>query len=306
MDEIEALELGSKGAQLVRTLFGLWPTRRQADADAGTHSAIQAVLTDQVTTFMRSHPNDPVMMDALDSCNGKLGFKNLLWIVRKAIPQLGDEARPNLITDDWAANFRDKASTYSDPEMAELWAQLLAGQANSPGSYSRKTVNTLADMEPGDAHLFKSLSNFRLIPLTGIFGEASDGQKMIRGFKRRSISPKLTVLNYKHPMYTDKGIDFLSLERLDWLGLIRFLSVEYGEDRANDSFQAYEHSTGQLHLAYNGPLSFGCAEFTPAGAQLSELCVPLESPTGFIDYLTEVWRGEGVQVAHSISEVRST
>ena len=246
------------------------------------------------------------MMEAIVSCNGKFDFDNLCRIVRLAIPQLGKEARPDLIADDWGANFRDKARTCSDPEMAELWAQLLAGQANRPGSYSRKTVNTLADMEPGDAHLFKSLSNCRLIPVDPIPGEGPDGQNMFWGFKRASTSPKLAVLDDRHSMYNDQGINFDSLARLEWLGLIRYVDVGYGETRDTDKFSAYEHSAGQLYLANSGFISFGRAEFTPAGAQLSELCVPLESPAGFIDYVIEVWRSQGVRVTDDIVEVLNT
>ena len=305
MDGIqEGLGLGNNATTLAGKLLAPWFTRRQANADA--HATIQAVLTDQVATFMDSHPNDPAMMEAIVSCNGKFDFDNLARIVRLAIPQLGEEAMPDLITDDWGANFRDKARTCSDPEMAELWAQLLAGQANSPGSYSRKTVNTLADMEPGDARLFKNLSNFRLMPVDPILGEASDSQNMWRGFKRASTSPKLAVLDDKHPMYKDNGIDFNSLARLEWMGLIRYVDVGYGENRASDKFSVYEHSAGQLYLANNGFISFGRAEFTPAGTQLSELCVPLESPAGFIDYLTEVWRSQGVRVAHNMFEALRT
>ena len=305
MDGIqEGLKLGNDATMLAGKLFAPWFMRRQANADA--HATLQAVLTDQVATHMESHPNDPAMMEAIISCNGKFDFDNLCRIVRLAIPQLGKEARPDLIADDWGANFRDKARTCSDPEMAELWAQLLAGQANSPGSYSRKTVNTLADMEPGDAHLFKSLSNCRLIPVDPIPGEGPDGQNMFWGFKRASTSPKLAVLDDRHSMYNDQGINFDSLARLEWLGLVRYVDVGYGETRDTDKFSAYEHSTGQLYLANSGFISFGRAEFTPAGAQLSELCVPLESPTGFIDYLIEVWRSQGVRVTDDIVEVLNT
>ena len=136
-------------------MFGPWFTRRQSDADS--RAAIQAVLADQVATYIEDRPNDPVMMDAIASCNGRFDLDNLVRVVRLATDQLNEDARPDLITDDWGANFRDKAHTCSDPDMATLWAQLLAGEANKPGSYSRKTVNVLGDMDKTDAELF---SNF--------------------------------------------------------------------------------------------------------------------------------------------------
>ena len=35
----------------------------------------------------------------------------------------------------------------SDEEMSLLWAQLLAGEVHSPGTYSPRAVNMLADMD---------------------------------------------------------------------------------------------------------------------------------------------------------------
>ena len=158
----KAFEVGDKALGILEKLLGPWFTRRQVDAN--TRAALQEVLTDQVATHMEAYPNDPVMMEALMSCHGRFGFKNIARIVQLAVPQLDESARPGLISEDWGANFRDKANTCSDPEMAELWAQLLAAEVNNPGSYSRKTVNVMADLEPSDARLFKALCDFRIIP----------------------------------------------------------------------------------------------------------------------------------------------
>ena len=159
MGSVQAgLELGDKAVGILDKVLGPWFTRRQEDAN--TRAVLQEVLTDQVATYMEAHPNDPVMMEAIMSCHGRFGFDNVARIARLAVPQINEEARPDLISDDWGANYRDKAHTCSDPEMAELWAQLLAAEANNPGSYSRKTVNVLADLEPDDARLFKALCDF--------------------------------------------------------------------------------------------------------------------------------------------------
>ena len=127
----KAFEVGDKALGILEKLLGPWFTRRQVDAN--TRAALQEVLTDQVATHMEAYPNDPVMMEALMSCHGRFGFKNIVRIVQLAVPQLDESARPGLISEDWGANFRDKANTCSDPEMAELWAQLLAAEVNNPG-----------------------------------------------------------------------------------------------------------------------------------------------------------------------------
>ena len=301
MDPLQTgLELGDKTVGIMDKLLGPWFTRRQADAN--TRAALQEVLTHQVVTYMEAHPNDPAMAEALMSCHGRFGFENIMRIAQLAVPQLDENARPDLISDDWGANYKDKAYSCSDPEMVELWAQLLVAEANNPGSYSKKTVNVLAELEPDDARLFRALCDFRLIPTDPHITVAPDGTEAI-DFRRASLSSKLVVLDEQHPLYMAKGISFDSLARLEWLGLIRYVSAQYGEVRRSDVVTCYEHGNGQLFLSYKGTLPLGIAQFVPAGIQLADLCTPLETPDGFIDYLTDFWESRGVRVVHTLSEI---
>ena len=301
MDAVQkALEVGDKAVGILDKLLGPWFTRRQADAN--TRAILQEVLTDQVATHMDAYANDPVMMEAIMSCHGRFGFKNIARIVQLAVPQLDESARPGLMSEDWGANFRDKANTCSDPEMAELWAQLLAAEVNNPGSYSRKTVNVMADLEPSDARLFKALCDFRIIPTKFGTRTSCQGEQEIH-FTPNSLSSKLVVLDERHSVYRSKGIDFGSLARLEWLGLIRYLASGYGEERRGKIFSGYVHGNGQLFLSYDGVLPLGRAEFVPAGTQLAALCTPMETPDGFADYITDFWRGKGVQIAHTLREL---
>ena len=294
------LKIGDKTVGILDKLLGPWFTRRQADAN--THAALQEALTHQVATYMEAHPNDPVIAEALMSCHGRFGFENILRIAQLAAPQLDEDARPDLISDNWGANYKDKAYTCSDPDMVQLWAQLLAAEANNPGSYSKKTVNVLADLEPDDARLFRTLCDFRLIPTDLRITVAPEGTEEI-DFRRAPLASKLVVLDEQHPLYTGKGITFDSLARLEWLGLIRYVSTQYGEVRRSDVVTRYEHGHGQLFLSYQGTLPLGVAQFVPAGTQLADLCTPLETPDGFIEYLTEFWKGRGVRVVHTLPEI---
>ena len=44
--------------------------------------------------------------------------------------------------------------------MQELWARLLAGEASGPGTFSKHTVNLLADLDPIDARMFSQVCDF--------------------------------------------------------------------------------------------------------------------------------------------------
>ena len=126
-------------------------------------------------------------------------------IVLKAIPNVdSDNARPEDMEDDWIRNFFDKCRIVSDEEMQNLWSRLLAGEANSPGSFSRKTVNLLADLDKRDAELFQNLCRFKWVVLG-------------------RMEP--FVFDPQHEIYNRYGITFDSLAQLETLGLIRFDNV---------------------------------------------------------------------------------
>ena len=284
-----ALSLSDKAMTLVGKIFGPSFTRRQADADA--RAEIQAVLTEQVAAYMESHPNDPMMLEALLECGGKTNLRNLALIAQKAIPQLTDDARPDQISDDWAANAKDKARTCSDPDMAELWAQLIAGEANAPGSYSRKTVNVLADMDPEDAHLFRNVARFRLVPCKYTYHRQTG---TIVSIEPNTWNSKLAILDPGHQTYSVAGANFITLSRMTGLGLIYQPGLGY--QVRHDHTAAYSYGSGFLYVSSENSINFGSHSFTHAGEQLANLCVPFEPPDGFIDYLAEEWRRGGATV----------
>src|SRR5256714_1083005 len=96
--------------------------------------------------------------------------KNIEDITSNALPLLEENSQPNEVEDDWITNFFDKCRLISDDEMQGLWSSVLAGEANSPGKYSKRTVNFLSDLDKSDAELFTRLCGFgwmigNLVPL---------------------------------------------------------------------------------------------------------------------------------------------
>ena len=277
MSEIQAgFTFGSKAMTLANKTFGPWFTRRRADADA--YAAITTALADGMAELIEANPSDPVLLEALISCGGKSNLDNLVRILLKASPQLIEGARPDLISDDWAANFKDKARTCSDPDMAELWAQLLAGEANKPGSYTRKAVNTLGDMGKVDAELFCSLCQFQLM-----FG--TDGQR----------TP--VIIQGKIDIYGRWGITNDSLGVLRELGLVSHVGDPLGGISLGcvTECNVLGHSEGILYFTRrdgtNDPVEVrtGSVQLTRTGAEISNLCLPLCNPPGFVDALVGEW-----------------
>lgn len=85
---------------------------------------------------------------------------NIENITAKALPLLEEGAEPQKVENDWITNFFEQCRIVSDEEMQQLWAKVLAGEANTPGSYSKRTVNFVASLDKQDAILFAKLCGF--------------------------------------------------------------------------------------------------------------------------------------------------
>ena len=126
--------------------------------------------------------------------------KNMEDITAIALPQLDVNAKPDSIEDDWIVNFFDKSRIISENEMQNLWSRVLAGEANSPGTYSKRTVNFLSDFDKTEAELFTKLCGF--------------------GWQFRIFVP--LVFDFDTEIYKRHGINFDTLSHLEDIGLVQF------------------------------------------------------------------------------------
>jgi hypothetical protein len=129
--------------------------------------------------------------------------ENMEEITKKALPQLESGSDPSRVEDDWVTNFFDKSQIISDKDMQDLWARVLAGEANSPRTYSKRTVNFLGDLDKKDAELFLALCRF--------------------GWFVGNFTPLIFDVNDK--IYKDNGLNFGTLTHLDSIGLIQFNNI---------------------------------------------------------------------------------
>ena len=194
-------------------------------------------------------------------------------IIAKAISGLEDSATPDQIDNDWIANFFAKSKITSDEEMQNTWARILAGEANNPGSFSRKSVNLLADLDQHDAEAFSFVCNYAW---------------HIRGI------PRLLIYDLNHPTYAGSGLHNGVCSHLDDLGLIRYTDpiFSYNNVEIGDAFSYLNRSVKLTELNAQSRLSIGHAEFTLAGIQLYAVCeiAPVE---GFYEYVLQQWSEQG-------------
>ncbi|MCY4579083.1 MAG: DUF2806 domain-containing protein [Chloroflexi bacterium] len=80
---------------------------------------------------------------------------NIGSIVRQAALELGDkEVQDYEVDHDWTARFFDDVQDVSSEDLQQLWAKILAGEVERPGSTSYRTLRVLKDMNQDVARIF--------------------------------------------------------------------------------------------------------------------------------------------------------
>ena len=99
---------------------------------------------------------------------------NLRSIADQAAEALGDIEVPDHDPDpDWTARFFDGAQEVSSGDLQKLWARILAGEVETPGRTSLRTLSILRNMTQEEARDFSTLMRFRIGDF--IFAEGAEG-----------------------------------------------------------------------------------------------------------------------------------
>ncbi len=207
--------------------------------------------------------------------------QNIESITAKALPELAEAATPEKIEDDWITNFFDKCRLISDEEMQTLWSKVLAGEANAPGRYSKRTVGVLSSLDKSDAELFRSLCSF--------------------GWFLGDIVP--LIYDVSGEIYNQAGIYFDSLKHLDEIGLLSFEPLA-GFRRMKLPQKATVFYYGEsVEITFPNPqdndLSLGTVLLSKAGQELARVCGSASLP-GFRDYTVSRWKSMGLPVTEPI------
>ncbi len=201
--------------------------------------------------------------------------ENIERITFQAAQQLGDKAKPEDLDDDWIANFFEKCRTVSDNEMQSLWAKILAGEATTPGTYAKRTVNFVPNLDKNDAHMFTNLCTivWKIVDLTPL------------------------VFDINHEIYQKHDITFAVLKHLDDIGLVTFNNVTgFRKTGIPKKFLVLYY--GQpLGLEFpkdeNNDLEVGKALLTKIGEELAPICGSNKSDE-FLQYVVEKWSQENL------------
>ena len=260
-----AVALIEKASEAVGGLFLPWQTRRVAKADA------DAALTKEQSKIEITDLHRQAMWRRLEE--DLQHQQNMVSILEKAVIQLSEDANPSSIERDWLVNFFFKSRIVSDGEMQELWARILAGEANTPGTYSKRTVNLLEDLDKVDAQFFMNLCRFV--------------------WKLTTFYP--VIINRGLEIYKNHGIDFECLTHLESIGLIKsdlgLFSNGYASIQPKNLVASYygRHLALEMPNDTDNKLRVGRVLLTRVAQELAPICLstPVE---GFYEYIKDQWK----------------
>jgi len=264
-----ATVLIEKISDAIGGLFKPWQMRRVAQAEAETEK-ISALSRIEVSELEQRSLHRLLTEEAMKQAN-------MESITRKALPGLQDDARPNEVEDDWLTNFFEKCRLISDHDMQKLWARVLSGEANKPGTFSKRTVDFIGTLDKSDATLFTNLCSYIWTLPYGC-----------------THTP--LIYDVDDAIYKRNGIYFSSLKHLDSIGLITFDSIAgYTWRNLPEKCVLYYH-THVILLSFKKPndnkLKIGHTLLTKTGQELAPIAADEPIPE-FLDYVIARWSKEG-------------
>ena len=133
----------------------------------GKVQALQ-IITDAQAEAQRAYelpagvqPSEPSIAEAVEQrilYQEQKRQRNIQDVLGKAADAATSTEVPDQEPDhDWTARFFNSIQDVSSEEMQKLWAKILAGEVERPGSTSTRTLSILRDLDQSTASLFKAV-----------------------------------------------------------------------------------------------------------------------------------------------------
>jgi hypothetical protein len=257
-----------KVSEAVGGVFKPWQLKRVAKAEAEVER-IKSISRIQTTELEHRALQRFMVEEAKKQSN----IEN---ITAQSLSHLSEGSKPEEMEQDWIVNFFDKCRLVSDKEMQGIWARILAGEANTPGRFSKRTVNFMESLDKQDAQLFTMLCAFNWV-----FGD--------------DIHPLIYDINAK--IYIENGIHFAMLKHLDAIGLISLECIAGYKRQQLPQYIDVNYKSINYVLQFpkeiDNNLGIGKVLLTSIGEELSSICVT-EPITAFDIYIIEEWKKQGI------------
>lgn len=227
----------------------------------------------QYTKVLEGSSLSPIAVMALeqDLLLNKERIIRSFEIFAKADPHLDQSASPENLSKDFLLNFKAKSEDVADNETQELWAKILAGEANKKGSFAKKTMDIISNLEKSDAELFNTFCQFLITFDEGIF------------------LPYFP--NQTDPIYEEVGINEISLLHLEYLGLVKVHNLsEYYQGFNGKHFVMNYFDRRFLIQKDDQKFISGKVSLTESGIQLARIATRVKNPNFEPHFLSTLQR----------------
>ena len=296
MEELELVKDTAPWALTVGTAF--LKKLKEATGIVITRETPQRIAINAYIDDIKKTTYDPLMKAALISNAEKIlsEYQNQNNIVKKAIPLLTKNAKPEKIDNDWFLAFMDKVRLFSEEEFQIIWTKILAEECNEPGSISKQLLMTLAQMDKVDAETFTSICNFSI---------------KVQAENETNYQPLIDLTKIK-TYYSKYNITIDKLRDLVALGLIDFeeltetgynlkmetpiISINYGDNVLSVPDSCYEIGAGSVILKKTGKELYKIITQQPQSDFFDEIVIP---------YLNRYWNNEKIRqdLQHTLDEI---
>lgn len=159
----------------VGKVYEPWHIQRMAKAKAKEIEIISDKINENFSLPIR-YDNGEVYINAEDANQLAMRAQNRAFyqemrkqqnienVITKAYSKMEhvSDVSDKPVDPDWVNSFFDSVANVSNEQMQTLWAKLLAGEVETPGAFSLRTLNTLKNMSQLDAELFSQIVPFIL------------------------------------------------------------------------------------------------------------------------------------------------
>lgn len=212
------------------------------------------------------------LYDAYEARKIHQGMKdqqNISNIILKCLISMKEATKADEVDDDWLRFFFEKAKMVSDEQIQDIWANLLSGEFEEPGSFSKRTINLVELLDKSDAELFTSLCSF------GVYHGGP-------------LYP--LIIDYQNQVYVEKGVNFEKLQHLENIGLINFSPIGHFSININGEKSYFSYFGDVILFKFNkktnNEVSIGKVMLTESGRQLSKICGATKIE-GYVDRIVE-------------------
>lgn len=286
LNDLKALsEPVSKLIDAVSKAIGILyePTRIRRKSKAIADSAILLEQTQNEIKQIRHRANERI---------NNLEIRrqtNIEKIVKSAINALPPSVSKDPVDADWVYQFFQHCQDIGNDQMQTLWARLLAGEVEKPGSFSLRTMRIIKELTQEEANIFSRLCSF-----------------VWKDVKQQG--DVLIVPDIEHKTVINEGINFEALVHLQSAGLLIFrndkLPIPFFGYKASFGFSRdtrdYTFSYGNTMHFIKLPkrekvLNIGVACLTSVGEELSSIAGS-KAIEEYRKWIVSVWRKEKVAV----------